>query len=138
MATIPQIRAGIEARLLNLEALRVQQEFGTDPPVSGNASVAVVSYAGTTYDEAFEGQGSALLFGIIVLASKASDRAGVAKLDHFSDPEPASATSIRCAVNSNLSGIVVSATVASGSEYQEYTPGDEPYLGCEFVVRVMT
>lgn len=138
MATIPQIRTGIAARLATLDALRVQDEFGTDPPVSGNASVAVVEYAGATYDESFSGQGDGLLFGIIVLVSKASDRAGIAKLDDFCDPSPTSATSIRAAVNGTLNGAVPSAVVASSSGYREYTPGDEPYLGVEFVVRVMT
>jgi len=138
VATITQIRAGIAAQLATLEAVRVQDEFGTDPPVSSNASVAVVEYAGSTYDDAFAGQGDALLFGIIVLVSKASDRTGIAKLDAFCDPSPTSATSIRTAVNGTLGGVVPSAVVASSSGYQEYTPGDEPYLGVEFVVRVMT
>lgn len=141
MATITQIRAGIAARLATIDALRVQDEFGADPPVSGNASVAVVEYAGATYDEAFSGQGDALLFGIIVLVAKSTDpkdRTAIAKIDAFCDPSPTSATSIRTAVNGTLGGVVPSAVVASSSGYQEYTPGDEPYLGVEFVVRVMT
>jgi hypothetical protein len=138
VATIAQIRAGIAARLATLEAVRVQDEFGVDPPVSGSASVAVVEYAGATYDESFSGQGDGLLFGIIVLVSKANDRTGIAKLDAFCDPSPTSATSIRTAVNGTLDGVVPSAVVASSSGYQEYTPGEEAYLGVEFVVRVMT
>lgn len=140
MATIPQIRDGIGARLLALDGMRVAQEWGDPINVSGNASVAVVEYAGATYDDAFAGQGDALLFGIIVLVSKSSDRSGRDKLDGFCDPSPTSTTSIRNAVNGTLDGIVPAATVASSSPYQEYTPGveTEAYLGSEFVVRVMT
>lgn len=138
MATIDEIRIGIEAQLLTLDTLRVAQEWGDPINVSGNASVAVVEYAGATYDDAFSGQGDALLFGIIALASKASDRAGRRKLDLLCDPEPTSTTSIRHAVNGNLNGIVASAVVTTSSGYQEYSPGEEAYLGVEFVVRVMT
>lgn len=139
MATISQIRAGIAAQLANLDTLRVQDEFGTTPNVSGSASVAVVEYSGATYDTAFSGQGDALLFGVIVLVSKVSDRAGIAKLDALCDPTPGSITSLRSAVNGKLGGIVSDARVATGSGYQEYpVGGEEPYLGCEFVIQVMT
>lgn len=138
MATITQIRTGIETQLVTLDALRVAQEWGDPINVSGNASVAVVEYAGATYDDAFSGQGDALLFGIILLVSKSSDRTGRDKLDAFCDPSPGSTTSIRTAVNGTLGGLVAAATVASSGPYQEYTPGEEAYLGTEFVVRVMT
>jgi hypothetical protein len=138
LATITQIRAGIETRLVTLEALRVAQEWGEPINVSGNASAAVVEYAGATYDDAFAGQGDALLFGIILLVSKSSDRTGRDKLDAFCDPTPNSVTSIRTAVNGTLGGLVAAATVASSGPYQEYSPGETPYLGTEFVVRVMT
>lgn len=140
MATIAQIRDGIGTQLLTLDGMRVAQEWGDPINVSGNASVAVVEYAGATYDDAFSGQGDALLFGIVVLVSKSGDRSGRDKLDAFCDPSPGSTTSIRNAVNGNLGGIVPAAVVASSSPYQEYTPGveTEAYLGSEFVVRVMT
>lgn len=136
MSTITQIRAGIATRLATLDALRVQDEFGTDPPVSGAASVAVVQYAGTTYDTAFGGQGHALLFGVIVLVSRISDRSAIDKMDAFSDTEE-SPTSVRAAINGTLGGVVSDARVATGSEYKQYPIGESSYVGVEFVVQVM-
>ena len=138
MTTISQIRAGIETRLQTLDTIRVTQEFIGPLPVSGNASVAVVEYAGATYDTAFGGQGDALNFGIVVLASKLSDRAGVAKLDDLCDPTSGSVTSVRTAVNGKLGGIVTDAAVRTSSGYQEYAVDEQKYLGVEFVVEVQT
>lgn len=138
MATISAIRAGIEARLRTIPQVRVQEEFGEAPPVSANASVAIVTYAGATYDSAFSGQGDALLFGVIVLVSKAVDRVAIDKLDAFCDPSPNSTTSIRAAVNGRLGGVVSDARVATGSELKEYPIGEASYVGVEFVVQVMT
>lgn len=140
MATIQQIREAIGERLLTLDGMRVAQEWSDPINVSGNALVAVVEYAGASYDDVFNDQGHAILFGIVVLASKSGpdDRSGKDKIDSLNDPTPGSTTCLRRPVNGNLGGIVASATVRSSSEYKEYTPGDVPYLGCEYVVAVMT
>lgn len=138
MATNSAIRAAIADQLATIPKLRVQDEFGEDPPVSAQASVAVVQYAGVTYDSAFGGQGHAQLFGIIVLVSRVSDRAAIDKLDAFSDTTEGSATSIRTAINGRLGGIVADARVATGSEYKDYPIGEASYVGVEFVVQVMT
>ncbi len=140
MATISQIRAAIGERLVALDGMRVAQEWGDPINVSGNAMVAVVEYAGATYDDVFDDQGHAILFGIVVLATKSGsdDRVGKDKIDDLNDPTPGSTTCLRRAVNGNLGGIVASATVRTSSEYKEYTPDDIPYLGCEYVVAVMT
>lgn len=137
-ATIPQIREAIETRLAAMEAVRVVQEFAGPVPVSAKACVAVVTYAGATYDSDFDGSVD-LNFGIILLASKASDRTGIAKLDALCDPTPGATTAVRTAVNGTLGGIVSWATVRSGSEYKEYPIGEtEAYLGVEFVMQVQT
>lgn len=138
MATISQIRDAIGTRLLTLDQMRVQDEFGEDPPVSANACVAVVQYAGATYDSVFGGQGDALLFGVIVLVSRGSDRIAIDTLDALSDPSPGSTTSVRNAVNGSLGGVVAAATVATGSDYKDYPIGEQSYVGVEFVVQVMT
>lgn len=142
MSTIPQIRTAIGAALTEtLPYLAVAQEWGDKINVSGNRSVAVVEKGPTTYDSVMDGQGDTLSFTITVLVSKASDRTGRDKLDAFCDPDPASETSIRNAVNGRLGDLVAMATVASDSEYREYEvpPGSElKYLGCEFVVQVET
>jgi len=138
VATLSEIRDAIADRLATLDSVRIVQEFAGPIPVSGNASVAVVEYAGATYDSAFDRAGDALNFGIIVLASKASDRGGRAKLDAICDPTPTSTTAVRTAVNGSLAGIVAFAVVRSSSGYQEYEIEGQAYLGVEFVVQVET
>lgn len=140
MATIPQIRAGLAARLATLTAVRTQDEWRGPVNVSGAASVAIIEKAATAYDSAMSGQGDAVNFKVTMLVSKAPDRTGIARLDEFCDPTAGSTTSVRTAVNGTLAGLVAFATVVSDSEYQEYAlPGDtEAYLGCEFVVQVAT
>jgi hypothetical protein len=146
MATISAIRDGIATRLAALttdaHAVRVVDEFGGSINVSGSASVAVVEYAGATYDSAFDGQGDALNFTVTLLVGKLSDRAGRLKIDALSDPTPNSTTSVRAAVTGNLGGVVSFATVTTSSGYREYEIGTGPeaqaYLGVEFTVAVMT
>lgn len=136
MATNSAIRAAIGAQLAAVPLLRVQDEFGETPPVSAQASVAVVQYAGVTFDAAFGGQGHARLFGVIVLVGRIADRVAIDRMDAFSDDDGDS--SIRAAVNGTLGGVVADARVATGSEYKDYPIGEASYVGVEFVVQVMT
>lgn len=137
-----QTIAGIPPGLTEATNLRVQQEFGDSPNVSGSALVAVVEYDGTTYDAAFNGDAAEVNYKITVLGGQGSERATRKRLLALADPTPRSATSIAAAVNgSSLGNVVSSCRVVSNSGLRDYNlAGGEAaptYPGIEFTVAVM-
>jgi hypothetical protein len=134
--TLPALRAELRTRLLTLDGVAVANEWGDKINVSGSRSVAVIEKGTTEYDAAQRGQANWVGFTVHLVASKASDRAGIEKLDAFCDPTPSSTTSIRGAVNGPFADGYIK--VVSDSEYREYTIGEEAHLGVAFVVQVLT
>ncbi len=142
--SIETIREAIEAALSEVDGLRVQQEWGSAVNASGNATAAVVEFAGATYDSVMGGgsghgqSGDDLTFNITLVAGKASDRMARKRLDALVDPDPDSATSVRNNLPPTLSGAVAWAIVRSASGYREYGDESQPMLGCELTVGVAT
>lgn len=138
--TIPALRDELRTRLLTLPAVEVAKEWGDVINVSGNRSVAVIEKGTTEYDAAHKGQANWVGFTVHMLVAKDPHRTAVEKLDAFCDPTPNSATSVRTAVNGPFGGGYVK--VQSDSEYREYPVGEGEaaprYLGCAFVVQVLT
>ncbi len=140
-ATLTTI-AGAPPGLTEATNIRVQQEFGTSPNVSGATLVAVVEYDGTVYDAAFGGDAAEANYKITVLGGQASERSTRKRLLALCDPTPDSTTSIAAAVNgSSLGNVVASCRVVSNSGLRDYTlaGGDAAptYPGVEFVLAVM-
>jgi hypothetical protein len=139
--TLEEIGDAIGVQVQTLAGIRVQQEFGDVPNVSGNALVAVVEYDGTTYDSAYEGQAAEVNYKLVVLGAAGSERATRKKLLDLCDPTRGSATSIASAVTGNLGGVVTFCRVASNSGLQDLTIGSgegaQTYPGIEFVLVVM-
>lgn len=132
--TIEDIRTAIETQLLTIDGLRVEQEWGVNPNVSGSASVAVVEYDGTT-QSTLQAAAFDLAFKVTVLASKLSDRAGRKKLDALCEHTFNAAGSVRTALQTVLNGTHY-CVVESNSGYKEYPIGDASYLGVEFTLAV--
>ena len=132
--TIEDIRQGLETRLAAIESLRVQQEWGENPNVSGGACVAVVEYDGTTL-AALKNAAHDIQFKVTVLASKVSDRAGRQKLDVLAEHTDNAVGSVRTAVQGIVNGTHY-CYVESNTGYREYPIGEQAYLGVEFVLSV--
>lgn len=137
-----QAIAGIPPGLTEATNIRVQQEFGDSPNVSGSALVAVVEYDGTNYDAAFGGTATDVMYKVTVLGGQGSERATRKRLLALCDPTPGSATSIAAAINgSSLGGVVSACRVASNSGLRDYNlaggEGAPTYPGIEFVLAVM-
>lgn len=143
MPDLEAIGDAIGAAVQSLDdAIRIQQEFGTSPNVSGSALVAVVEYDGTTYDAAFGGEASDLAYKITVLGGQGSERATRKRLLALADPTPGSDTALASVLGgTNLGGVVSSCRLASNSGLRDFTlaGGDNAptYPGIEFVVAVM-
>lgn len=134
--------AGIPAGLTEATNIRVQQEFGTAPNVSGSALVAVVEYDGTTYDSAFGGAACEVNYKIVVLGGQRSERATRRRLLALCDPTPGSTTSIASVLDgTNLGGVVASCRLVSNTGLQDFNlSGGEAaptYPGIECAVAVM-
>lgn len=141
MPDLEEIGEAIAAAVETLEGLRTQQEFGDAPNVSGNALVAVVEYAGTTYDSAYGGQAVEVNYKLVVIGASGSERATRKKLLALCDPTQNSATSIATAVTGNLGAVVSFCRVASNTGLQDLTigagEGAQTYPGIEFTLAVM-
>jgi hypothetical protein len=88
VADLETIGAAIGTAVETLGEIRIQQEFGTAPNVSGNALVAVVEYDGSTYDVAFGGAASDVNYRLTVLGGQGSERATRKRLLALCDPTP--------------------------------------------------
>jgi hypothetical protein len=141
MSDLEEIGEAIASAVETLEGLRTQQEFGDAPNVSGNALVAVVEYAGTTYDSAYGGQAVEVNYKLVVIGGSGSERATRKKLLALCDPTQNSATSIATAVTGNLAGTVSFCRVAANTGLQDLTigagEGSQTYPGIEFTLAVM-
>lgn len=142
MPTLEDIGEALAGVIETLPGIRVQQEFGKSPDVSGNALVAVVEYDGTTYDQAFHGAATDVMYKVSVLGSQGSERATRKKLLALADPTPGSATSLAAAVNgSSLGGVVSGCRVVSNTGLMDFNlsggEGAPTYPGIEFVLAVM-
>jgi hypothetical protein len=141
VADLEAIGEAIGGQLETLDGVRVQQEFGTAPNVSGTALVAVVEYDGSTYDATFGGVADAN-YKIVVLGGQGSERATRKRLLALCDPTPGSATSIASLLGgTSLGGVVASCRLVSNTGLQDFNlAGGEAaptYPGVEFVVAVM-
>lgn len=136
-----QTIAGTPAGLTEPTNIRIQQEFGIAPNVSGSVLVAVVEYDGTVYDAAFGGAASEAMYKVTVLGGQGSERATRKRLLALCDPTPGSATAIATVLNGNgLGGVVSSCRLVSNTGLQDFdmSGGEAPtYPGIEFVVAVM-
>jgi hypothetical protein len=136
--TLEDIGLAIGTAAETLEGMRSQQEWGDTPNVSGSARVAVVEYDGTTYDSAFDGQASEVMFKVTVLAAGA-ERAARGKLLALCDP--GSATAFAAAVTGNLGGLVSFCRVVSNTGLRDIRIGigeeSASFPGIEFVLAVM-
>lgn len=134
--------AGVPPGLTEATNIRVQQEFGKAPNVSGNALVAVVEYDGTTYDIAFGGAATDANYKITVLGPQGSERATRKRLLALCDPTPGSATAVASVLaGTRLGGVVAICRLVSNSGLRDYNlDGGEAaptYPGVEFMVSVM-
>lgn len=141
MPDLEDIGDAIGVRVQSLDGIRVQQEFGEAPNVSGNALVAVVEYDGTIYDSAYGGQAAEVNYKLVVLGGSGSERATRKKLLALCDPTQGSATSIANAVTGDLGGVVSFCRVVSNTGLQDLTIGTgeaaATYPGIEFTLAVM-
>ena len=132
---------GIPPGLTEATNIRVQQEFGESPNVSGSALVAVVEYDGTIYDSAYGGQAAELNYKLVIIGGSGSERATRKKLLALCDPTQNSTTSIATAVTGNLGGLVSFCRVAANTGLQDLTIGAgeaaQTYPGIEFTLAVM-
>lgn len=152
MPTLEDIGAAIGQRIQAIDGtpaglteptnIRVQQEFGTSPNVSGSALVAVVEYDGTVYDSAFGGAAAEVMYKVSVLGGQGSERATRQRLLALADPTAGSATSIAAAIEgSSLGAVVASCRVVSNTGLMDFNlAGGEAaptYPGIEFILAVM-
>jgi hypothetical protein len=138
--SIPLIRAALKTRLETIPGVRAVDEVPGAVTVTGSASAAVVQYGGTTYDSTMGRQSDEMVFSILMIASKASDRAGIAKIDGYL--ARTGATSVKAAVDGPIDPDVASdVRVSSAGGYNEITIGSgtdaQEFIGVEFVVEVM-
>lgn len=142
MADLEEIGDALATVIGTLAGIRVQEEFGTAPNVSGNALVAVVEYDGTVYDQAFNGAATDVMYKVSVIGGQGSERASRKKLLALADPTPGSASSLAVAVNgSSLGNVVSGCRVVSNTGLMDFNlSGGEAaptYPGIEFTLAVM-
>lgn len=133
--------SGIPPGLTDPTKIRVQQEFGTMPNVSGDVLVAVVEYDGTTYDAAYGGQSAEVNYKVTVLGAQGSERSTRKRLLALCDPTPGSTTALATGVTGDLDGTVAFCRVATNSGLRDFNfsggEGAPTHLGIEFVLAVM-
>jgi len=140
MPTLEDIGDAIGEAVATLEGLRIQQEWGSVPNVSGSTLVGVVEYDGTNYDSAYGGQAAEVNYKITIVGSSASERATRKKLLALCDPTPG-ASGIAGAVTGNLGGLVSFCRVVSNTGLRDFNltggEGAPTYPGIEITVAVM-
>lgn len=136
-----QTISGTPPGLTEPTKIRVQQEFGESPNVSGGVLVAVVEYDGTTYDSAYGGQSAEVNYKVSVLGAHGSERSTRKRLLALCDPTPGSTTALATAVTGNLANTVVMCRAVSNTGLRDFNfaggEGAPTHLGVEFTVAVM-
>lgn len=138
MSNIGDIRDALKTRLEAIGGIRVVDEIPGAATVTGQATGAVISYGGTTYN--LDVTGNAMrTFTVTLLAGLVSDRSAIAKLDGYCDTT--GATSVIAALDSPITNVAHDVRVISDSGHQGYTVGTGTeavdYLGVEFTLEVM-
>jgi hypothetical protein len=138
MSEIGDIRSALETRLAAVSGIRVSDELPGALDVTGNATGAVVSYAGTTYNDSYSGT-ALRRFTVTLLVGRAPDRKAVDKVNGFC--ERTGATSVPDAIEGAIANVASDVRVVSDSGMTGISvptgDGAAEYAGVEFEVEVM-
>ena len=130
MATISQIRTGIADRLATIPGLHAHDIV----PDSVVAPAAVVYGPEIDFDSTMARGSDDFRFWVILLVSRADARAGQELLDTYLAPSGAS--SVKAAVDGNLSGVVDFARVKEVREYETRDVNGVPHFAAAILVEV--
>jgi len=130
MASIAQIRLGLQDALGRVDGLRVSATILSSP----SPPQAMIGWPTVTFDETFRGEAT-YTFPVLLVVSRATDDRGQQQLDTYL--EPSGTTSVAAAIHSDptLGAIVDSAKVAQARP-GIVSWGDVDYYQAEFDVEV--
>ena len=133
MSTFSNIRTGLAANIGNISGLRT---YSFIPDVI-NPPVAIAAPTSVEYDAAFDRGHDSLLWDVIVIVSRDSERAAQDALDSYCDST--AATSIKAAVESDitLGGACIQARVTDMTSYQTLAVGETQYLAATFRIAII-
>jgi hypothetical protein len=133
VSTFSDIRAGLAANIGAISGLRT---YSFIPDVI-NPPVAIAGPASVEYDAAFNRGHDNLLWDVIVIVSRDSERAAQDALDTYCDAT--AATGIKTAVESDptLGGTVINARVTDMTSYQSLAVGETQYLAATFRISIL-
>jgi hypothetical protein len=132
MASLSELRDGVATRLQTITGLRVTsfQPDAIRPPM------AFVLPDGVEFDLNANRGADTTTFLVTVIVGRADDRAAQANLDGY----VFGATSVKTAVEADrtLGGVANTCRVTEMRNYGAVTYGDQVYLGCEFILEVVS
>lgn len=132
MATLAQLRDGLAARLQTIPGLRTSawQPDAVRPPI------AYVLPDRIDYDLNANRGADTSVFLIGVVVGRADDRASQRTLDAY----VFGSGSVKAAIEADrtLGGVADTCRVVEMRNYGNVTVGEQVYLGCEFVVEVVS
>lgn len=135
MGALVAVRDGLATRLAAISGLRVYDTV----PDSVAVPAAVVTIAPgdfLDYDVTLSDGADNLHFSVLLLVSKASERAGQDQLDGYLAPTGASSVKAALEGDNTLGGVSQWVAVSSARNYGYRTVGDTEYLGCELAIDV--
>lgn len=131
--SVAAIRDGLKTALAIVPNLRT---YDTIPgQVAIPAAVVTMGDPLVSYDLAMGDNADSLNFVVLLLVQYATERPAQDALDAYLDPTGAS--SVKTAIEGNLGGAVVDASVTTATGYGVYTYNGVDYLGVKFNVEVM-
>ena len=133
MSTFSEIRTGLATNLATITGLRTYSYI----PDIINPPVAVAGPASVEYDAAFNRGHDNLLWDVVVIVSRADEKAAQDALDGYCDGT--ASTSVKTAVESDptLGGAVINARVTDMTSYQSLAVGETQYLAATFRISIL-
>ena len=130
MASITDIRNGLQARLATISGLRTA---ATQPDLP-NPPVAIVQINSIEYDKAFQRGMHTYNFTVTVIVGRADERTAQNKLDAYCSPTGASSIKLAIEGEKTLGGKVFDTRVAELRTYGQLPYGEVTYIAAEFLV----
>lgn len=133
MSQFSSIRAGLAANLATISGLRT---YSYVPDII-NPPIAVAAPSAVEYDAAFKRGHDTLLWDVIVIVSRADEKAAQDALDTYCDKS--GSLSVKAAVESDitLGGACIQARVTDLTSYQSLAVGEVQYLAATFRVSII-
>lgn len=133
MSTFSGIRSGLAARLATISGLRTYSYI----PDQINPPVAVCGPSSVEYDSAFDRGHDTLVWDVVVIVSRADEKAAQDALDGYCDST--STSSVKAAIEGDrtLGGACIDARVTDLTSYQSLAVGEVQYLAATFRVSII-